>query len=177
MNITSIFRGTVNQLTTGAGKAINSVVDFFSSLRSGITGLFNSSTPFRQATTEPSFIHHTSIGFLNNKDEPIKSSLKTIIGFLNECKDESNLIIVENKYSKVVDCVTTSNDEPYYNTLFEGQIHNTPSERHIYSLPFEENIYSLPFEDHIYSLPFEEDIYSLPSEKIFMMNLQRKVKL
>lgn len=29
MNITSIFRDTVNQLTTGAGKAINSVVDFF----------------------------------------------------------------------------------------------------------------------------------------------------
>ena len=29
MNITSIFRGTVNQLTTGAGKVISNVVDFF----------------------------------------------------------------------------------------------------------------------------------------------------
>lgn len=29
MNITSIFRDTVNQLTIGAGKVINNIVDFF----------------------------------------------------------------------------------------------------------------------------------------------------
>lgn len=58
MNINSIFRDTVNQLTTGAGKAINSVVDFFSSLRSGITGLFNSNTSFRQAATDLSLINY-----------------------------------------------------------------------------------------------------------------------
>lgn len=75
MNITSIFKGTVNQLTTGAGKVISNVVDFFSSLRSGITGLFNSSTPFRQATTEPSFIHH---------NDPKKTSLGNLKDFLNE---------------------------------------------------------------------------------------------
>ncbi|UXA33977.1 hypothetical protein KZA80_17205 [Proteus terrae] len=75
MNITSIFRDTVNQLTTGAGKAINSVVDFFSSLRSGITGLFNSNTSFRQATTDLSLI---------NYNDPGKTSLSNLQNFLHE---------------------------------------------------------------------------------------------
>lgn len=51
MNVTSIFRDTANQLTTGVGKVINNIVDFFSNLSSGITGLFNSNTPFRQVST------------------------------------------------------------------------------------------------------------------------------
>ncbi|MBJ2110047.1 hypothetical protein [Proteus terrae] len=75
MNINSIFRDTVNQLTTGAGKAINSVVDFFSSLRSGITGLFNSNTSFRQAATDLSLINH---------NDPKKTSLGNLKDFLNE---------------------------------------------------------------------------------------------
>lgn len=37
--------------------------------------------------------------------------------------------MIENKCSEVAYFVTTSNDKPYYNTLFEGLIHNTPSER------------------------------------------------
>ncbi|MEY0611868.1 hypothetical protein [Proteus terrae] len=75
MNINSIFRDTVNQLTTGAGKAINSVVDFFSSLRSGITGLFNSNTSFRQAATDLSLI---------NYNDQKKTSLGNLKDFLNE---------------------------------------------------------------------------------------------
>ncbi|WP_211824416.1 hypothetical protein [Proteus terrae] len=65
----------MNQLTTGAGKAINSVVDFFSSLRSGITGLFNSNTSFRQAATDLSLI---------NYNDPKKTSLGNLKDFLNE---------------------------------------------------------------------------------------------
>ncbi|WP_109402444.1 hypothetical protein [Proteus terrae] len=75
MNINSIFRDTVNQLTTGAGKAINSVIDFFSSLRSGITGLFNSNISFRQAATDLSLI---------NYNDPKKTSLGNLKDFLNE---------------------------------------------------------------------------------------------
>ncbi|WCG90104.1 hypothetical protein ONR67_17060 [Proteus terrae] len=76
MNINSIFRDTVNQLTTGAGKAINSVVDFFSSLRSGITGLFNSNTPFR---------------FNSNDNESGKKSFNTLKDLLGS-KCEINTI-------------------------------------------------------------------------------------
>ncbi|MEQ5274515.1 hypothetical protein [Proteus terrae] len=186
MNINSIFRDTVNQLTTGAGKVINNIVDFFSNLSSGITGIFNSNIYFRQVKTEPSFISHTPINFVNNKDEPIKSSLGIINEFLNKCENNSNMI--ENKYSEVVYCMTTSNDKSYYTTLFEGQTHNKPSEKHIYttlfegqthnkpsekhiyttlfeghtySIPFEEHTYSILFEDHIYSILFEEHTYSI----------------
>ncbi|MEW4517970.1 hypothetical protein [Proteus vulgaris] len=164
MNITSIFRDTVNQLTIGAGKVINNIVDFFSNISSGITGIFNSNTPFRQATTVPSFISHTPINFVNNKDELIKRPLEIINEFLNKCENENNSNMIENKCSEVAYFVTTSNDKPYYNTLFEGLIHNTPSERHIYSIPFEDHIYSIPFEDHIYNVSFEDHIYSIPFE-------------
>ncbi|MCK9781307.1 hypothetical protein, partial [Proteus columbae] len=51
MNVTSIFRDTASQLTMGIGKVISNIVDFFSNLSSGITGLFNSNTPFRQVST------------------------------------------------------------------------------------------------------------------------------
>ncbi|MEX9802295.1 hypothetical protein [Proteus terrae] len=190
MNINSIFRDTVNQLTTGAGKVINNIVDFFSNLSSGITGIFNSNIYFRQVKTEPSFISHTPINFVNNKDEPIKSSLGIINEFLNKCENNSNMI--ENKYSEVVYCMTTSNDKSYYTTLFEGQTHNKPSEKHIYttlfegqthnkpsekhiyttlfeghtySIPFEEHTYSILFEDHIYSILFEDHIYSILFEE------------
>ena len=161
MNITSIFRDTVNQLTIGAGKVINNIVDFFSNISSGITGIFNSNTPFRQATTEPSFISHTPINFVNNKDELIKRPLE----ILNKCENENNSNMIENKCSEVAYFVTTSNDKPYYNTLFEGLIHHTPSERHIYSIPFEDHIYSIPFEDHIYNVSFEDHIYNVPSKE------------
>ncbi|WP_238799831.1 hypothetical protein [Proteus terrae] len=66
----------MNQLTTGAGKAINSVVDFFSSLRSGITGLFNSNTPFR---------------FNSNDNESGKKSFNTLKDLLGS-KCEINTI-------------------------------------------------------------------------------------
>ncbi|MCM2368193.1 hypothetical protein NBG71_14515 [Proteus sp. FZP2095] len=180
----------MNQLTTGAGKVINNIVDFFSNLSSGITGIFNSNIYFRQVKTEPSFISHTPINFVNNKDESIKSSLGIINEFLNKCENNSNMI--ENKYSEVVYCMTTSNDKSYYTTLFEGQTHNKPSEKHIYttlfegqthnkpsekhiyttlfeghtySIPFEEHTYSIPFEEHTYSIPFEEHTYSIPFEE------------
>lgn len=51
MNVASIFRDTANQLTTGVGKVINNIVDFFSNLSSGITGLFNTNAPFREVLT------------------------------------------------------------------------------------------------------------------------------
>ncbi|MEQ5239376.1 hypothetical protein [Proteus terrae] len=163
MNINSIFRDTVNQLTTGAGKVINNIVDFFSNLSSGITGIFNSNIYFRQVKTEPSFISHTPINFVNNKDEPIKSSLGIINEFLNKCENNSNMI--ENKYSEVVYCMTTSNDKSYYTTLFEGQTHNKPSEKHIYTTLFEGHTYSIPFEEHTYSILFEDHIYSILFEE------------
>ncbi|MEY0506831.1 hypothetical protein, partial [Proteus terrae] len=153
MNINSIFRDTVNQLTTGAGKVINNIVDFFSNLSSGITGIFNSNIYFRQVKTEPSFISHTPINFVNNKDEPIKSSLGIINEFLNKCENNSNMI--ENKYSEVVYCMTTSNDKSYYTTLFEGQTHNKPSEKHIYTTLFEGQTHNKPSEKHIYTTLFE----------------------
>lgn len=124
MNITSIFRDTVNQLTTGAGKVINNIVDFFSNLRSGITGIFNSNTSFRQAASEPSFINHTSIGFGSNDRISEKSSLNTLRDFLGEkCgvnttegrvngeKDNIENNIYEEKNNK---------EEPIYNTINEG---------------------------------------------------------
>ncbi|MBG5970235.1 hypothetical protein [Proteus vulgaris] len=58
--------------------------------------------------------------------------------------------------------MTTSNDKPYYNTLFEGLIHHTPSERHIYSIPF---------EDHIYNVPSKENIDDTPPTESEIMEL------
>lgn len=163
MNINSIFRDTVNQLTTGAGKVINNIVDFFSNLSSGITGIFNSNIYFRQVKTEPSFISHTPINFVNNKDEPIKSSLGIINEFLNKCENNSNMI--ENKYSEVVYCMTTSNDKSYYTTLFEGHTYSIPFEEHTYSILFEDHIYSILFEEHTYSILFEDHTYNVPSKE------------
>ncbi len=79
--------------------------------------------------------------------------------------------MIENKCSEVAYFVTTSNDKPYYNTLFEGLIHHTPSERHIYSIPFEDHIYSIPFEDHIYNVPSKENIDDTPPTESEIMEL------
>ncbi|KGA57378.1 hypothetical protein DR95_2194 [Proteus vulgaris] len=70
--------------------------------------------------------------------------------------------MIENKCSEVAYFVTTSNDKPYYNTLFEGLIHHTPSERHIYSIPF---------EDHIYNVPSKENIDDTPPTESEIMEL------
>lgn len=74
MNVTSLFRDTASQLAIGAGKVINNIVDFFSSLRADITGLFNSNTSFRQAATDLSLINH---------NDPKKNSLGTLNDFLD----------------------------------------------------------------------------------------------
>ncbi len=143
MNINSIFRDTVNQLTTGAGKAINSVVDFFSSLRSGITGLFNSNTSFRQAATDLSLINYndqkkTSLGnlkdFLNekcgmnttedqvngeisDKEDPIYDEINEgildLIGRLLESRNENKSPAIEDEYSSVIGCVNIPSEEIY----------------------------------------------------------------
>ncbi|HEJ9628224.1 TPA: hypothetical protein SMN35_001951 [Proteus mirabilis] len=168
MNITSIFRGTVNQLTTGAGKVISNVVDFFSSLRSGITGLFNSSTPFRQATTEPSFIHHTSIGFGSNDRISEKSSLNTLRDFLGEkCgvnttegrvngeKDNIENNIYEEKNNK---------EDPIYEEINENildLIRKLPESRNENKSSVIEDEYSIVVDsieessENIYSEPYE----------------------
>lgn len=70
--------------------------------------------------------------------------------------------MIENKCSEVAYFVTTSNDKPYYNTLFEGLIHHTPSERHIYSIPF---------EDHIYNVSSKENIDDTPPTESEIMEL------
>ncbi|MCO4181039.1 hypothetical protein [Proteus terrae] len=121
MNINSIFRDTVNQLTTGAGKAINSVVDFFSSLRSGITGLFNSNTSFRQAATDLSLINYndqkkTSLGnlkdFLNEKcgmnttEDQVNGEIDNI---------ENDIYEGENIYEEISD-----KEDPIYDEINEG---------------------------------------------------------
>lgn len=123
MNITSIFRDTVNQLTTGAGKAINSVVDFFSSLRSGITGLFNSNTSFRQAATDLSLINH---------NDPKKTSLGNLKDFLNE---KCGMNTTEDQVNGEIDNIENNiYEEPIYNTINEEPIYDTINEEPIYDI-------------------------------------------
>lgn len=54
MSVVSFLRDTASQFTTGALKSINNIVDFFSSLSSGITRLFNSSISFKNVSSENS---------------------------------------------------------------------------------------------------------------------------
>ncbi|MBG2837657.1 hypothetical protein [Proteus terrae] len=117
MNITSIFRDTVNQLTTGAGKAINSVVDFFSSLRSGITGIFNSNTSFRQVAIDPSLI---------NYNDPGKTSHSNLQDFLHE---KCGVNTTEGRVNREKDNIENNiYEEPIYNTINEEPIYDTINE-------------------------------------------------
>lgn len=54
MSVVSFLRDTASQFTTGALKSISNIVDFFSSLSSGITRLFNSSVSFKNVSSENS---------------------------------------------------------------------------------------------------------------------------
>ncbi|WP_311752708.1 hypothetical protein [Proteus columbae] len=174
MSITSIFRDTANQLTMGVGKVINNIVDFFSNLSSGITGLFNSNTPFRQVSTGSEFDGLELIKFCENIKPLGKSSLSSIKMFLNsQCgmdgldKSKCNSIYgsVDNGYNSIYD----SGESGYEST-------DNP-EKHIYEeiKNPEENIYesieenNLVTVDNTYSEVFdsidfyEEDIYTSPS--------------
>ena len=123
MNITSIFRDTVNQLTTGAGKAINSVVDFFSSLRSGITGIFNSNTSFRQVAIDPSLI---------NYNDPGKTSHSNLQDFLHE---KCGVNTTEGRVNREKDNIENNiYEEPIYNTINEEPIYDTINEEPIYDI-------------------------------------------
>lgn len=140
MSITSIFRDTANQLTMGVGKVINNIVDFFSNLSSGITGLFNSNTPFRQVSTGSEFDELELIKFCENIKPLGKSSLSSIKMFLNsQCgmdgldKSKCNSIYgsVDSGYNSIYD----SGESGYEST-------DNP-EKHIYEeiKNPEENIY------------------------------------
>ncbi|WFC28276.1 hypothetical protein PT008_17500 [Proteus mirabilis] len=132
MNITSIFRDTVNQLTTGAGKAINSVVDFFSSLRSGITGIFNSNTSFRQVAIDPSLI---------NYNDPGKTSHSNLQDFLHE---KCGVNTTEGRVNREKDNIENNiYEEPIYNTINEEPIYDTINEEPIYDTINEEPIYDI----------------------------------
>ncbi len=157
MNITSIFRDTVNQLTTGAGKAINSVVDFFSSLRSGITGLFNSNTSFRQAATDLSLINH---------NDPKKTSLGNLKDFLNE---KCGMNTTEDQVNGEIDNIENNiYEEPIYNTINEEPIYDIINEDFLdliikISEPRNENK-SPAIEDEYSSVI---DCVNIPSEEIY----------
>ncbi len=165
MNINSIFRDTVNQLTTGAGKAINSVVDFFSSLRSGITGLFNSNTSFRQAATDLSLI---------NYNDPKKTSLGNLKDFLNEkcgmntTEDQVNGEIdnIENDIYEGGNIYEEMNnkEDPIYDEINEGildLIGKLLESRNENKSPAIEDEYSIVID--CVNIPSEE-IYSDPYE-------------
>lgn len=103
MNVTSLFRDTASQLAIGAGKVINNIVDFFSSLRADITGLFNSNTSFRQVSTDLTLINHNdpkknSLGNLNDFLDK-KCGVNTTEGRVNGEKDN----IEEHIYEKIDD--------------------------------------------------------------------------
>lgn len=165
MNINSIFRDTVNQLTTGAGKAINSVVDFFSSLRSGITGLFNSNTSFRQAATDRSLINH---------NDPKKTSLGNLKDFLNEkCgmnttegQVNGEIDNIENDIYEGGDIYEEMNnkEEPIYDEINEDildLIRKLPESRNENKSSAIEDEYSIVVDsieessENIYSEPYE----------------------
>ncbi len=165
MNINSIFRDTVNQLTTGAGKAINSVVDFFSSLRSGITALFNSNTSFRQAATDLS---------LSNYNDPKKTSLGNLKDFLNEkcgmntTEDQVNGEIdnIENDIYEGGNIYEEMNnkEDPIYDEINEGildLIGKLLESRNENKSPAIEDEYSIVID--CVNIPSEE-IYSDPYE-------------
>ncbi|QPN90922.1 hypothetical protein [Proteus vulgaris] len=185
MNVASIFRDTANQLTTGVGKVINNIVDFFSNLSSGITGLFNSNTPFRQVSTSSKSDEFELVNFCNNIKRLGGGSLSSVKMFLNsQCEmddsDESecNSIYgsVDSGYNSIYGSV-----ESGYNSIYDSSESGYEStdnpEKHIYEeiKNPEENIYesieenNLVTVDNTYSEVFdsidfyEEDIYTSPS--------------
>ncbi|MEQ5207315.1 MULTISPECIES: hypothetical protein [unclassified Proteus (in: enterobacteria)] len=151
MNVASIFRDTANQLTTGVGKVINNIVDFFSNLSSGITGLFNSNTPFRQVSTSSKSDEFELVNFCNNIKHLGGGSLSSVKMFLNsQCEmddsDESecNSIYgsVDSEYNSIYGSV-----ESGYNSIYDSSESGYEStdnpEKHIYEeiKNPEENIY------------------------------------
>ncbi|MEQ4988580.1 hypothetical protein ABN080_14120 [Proteus sp. fly-1089] len=187
MSITSIFRDTVNQLTTGAGKVINNIVDFFSNLSSGITGLFNSNTPFRQVSTSSKSDEFDLVSFCNNTKHLGESSLSSVKMFLNsQCeiddldKSKCNSIYgsVDSGYNSIYDLgengyESTDNPEKHICEGIKNPEENTYEEignpkEHKYegiNIP-EENIYesieenNLVTVDNIYSEVFDStDFY------------------
>lgn len=187
MSITSIFRDTVNQLTTGAGKVINNIVDFFSNLSSGITGLFNSNTPFRQVSTSSKSDEFDLVNFCNNIKHLGESPLSSVKMFLNsQCeiddldKSKCNSIYgsVDSGYNSIYDLgengyESTDNPEKHICEEIKNPEENTYEEignpkEHKYegiNIP-EENIYesieenNLVTVDNIYSEVFDStDFY------------------
>ncbi|ODQ08143.1 MULTISPECIES: hypothetical protein [Enterobacterales] len=186
MNVTSIFRDTASQLTMGIGKVISNIVDFFSNLSSGITGLFNSNTPFRQVSTGSKSDGLELINFCKNIEFSRGTSLFYIEMFLNsQCEMEG---LDKSKYNSIYGSVDSGYNSIYgsvdsrYNSIYDSgesrcELKDSPEE-HEYeeiNLP-EENTYesidennSVTVED-VYSEVFdstdfyEEDIYTSPSD-------------
>lgn len=175
MNVTSIFRDTASQLTMGIGKVISNIVDFFSNLSSGITGLFNSNTPFRQVSTGSKSDGLELINFCKNIEFSRGTSLFYIEMFLNsQCEIEE---LDKSKYNSIYGSVDSGYNSIYDSGESRYELKDSPEE-HEYeeiNLP-EENIYesidennSVTVED-VYSEVFdstdfyEEDIYTSPSD-------------
>ncbi|MEB6857113.1 hypothetical protein NA898_08745 [Proteus cibi] len=175
MNVTSIFRDTASQLTMGIGKVISNIVDFFSNLSSGITGLFNSNTPFRQVSTGSESDGLELINFCKNIEFSRGTSLFYIEMFLNsQCEMEG---LDKSKYNSIYGSVDSGYNSIYDSGESRYELKDSPEE-HEYeeiNLP-EENIYesidgnnSVTVED-VYSEVFdstdfyEEDIYTSPSD-------------
>lgn len=175
MNVTSIFRDTASQLTMGIGKVISNIVDFFSNLSSGITGLFNSNTPFRQVSTGSKSDGLELINFCKNIEFSRGTSLFYIEMFLNsQCEMEG---LDKSKYNSIYGSVDSGYNSIYDSGESRYELKDSPEE-HEYeeiNLP-EENIYesidgnnSVTVED-VYSEVFdstdfyEEDIYTSPSD-------------
>lgn len=171
MNVTSIFRDTASQLTMGIGKVISNIVDFFSNLSSGITGLFNSNTPFRQVSTGSKSDGLELINFCKNIEFSRGTSLFYIEMFLNsQCEIEE---LDKSKYNSIYGSVDSGYNSIYDSGESRYELKDSP-EKHEYeeiNLP-EENTYesidrnnSVTVED-VYSEVFdstdfyEEDIYT-----------------
>lgn len=140
MNVASIFRDTANQLTTGVGKVINNIVDFFSNLSSGITGLFNSNTPFRQVSTSSKSDEFELVNFCNNIKYLGENSLSSVKMFLNsQCEMDD---LDKSKCNSIYGSVDSG-----YNSIYDsgesGYESTDNPEKHIYEeiKNPEENIY------------------------------------
>lgn len=140
MNVTSIFRDTASQLTMGIGKVISNIVDFFSNLSSGITGLFNSNTPFRQVSTGSKSDGLELINFCKNIEFSRGTSLFYIEMFLNsQCEIEG---LDKSKYNSIYGSVDSGYNSIYDSGESRYELKDSPEE-HEYeeiNLP-EENIY------------------------------------
>lgn len=175
MNVTSIFRDTASKLTMGIGKVISNIVDFFSNLSSGITGLFNSNTPFRQVSTGSKSDGLELINFCKNIEFSRGTSLFYIEMFLNsQCKMEG---LDKSKYNSIYGSgesgyeLKDSQEEHEYEeiNLSEENINeeiNISKENTYESIDGNnsvtvEDVYSEVFDSTDF---YEEDIYALPSD-------------